>query len=658
MLGSQAENSQARALCSMLLAVGLYSLMPLLLDSAGWAPVALLTGFLMVAQSVTVLALAPIMGANAVPAAAQAKRLSVLGGWRLVRACWDTVPWLVRVAMFVASLQWVFFAWSVRLIDAAVTTVVFEFWPALFLVIGPLIRRVWSGRSDVSGPIKALTSPMDLVLVVLAATGLALVVASEGSASGSAPDRGGELGIILAGVALMLATLGAVVQITVGEQPRLRRRAADNLKARAPGGSDWEGPSELVLRVSLTGVAQVLPRLAAGLIAIIWSLLDVVGDGSGLSTAAIAAGVGIGLIWGCAEPLFWLANHLSRSDTINSLYYGVPVAALTWLWLGTDLNIENVSMFLAGVTGVVAVNMALHLDPEGTGRDRQNSDVPTSGHGFKALVIALWASGALMVVRDDLLPESMLRWSMPEYWALLALGATVFVLILSFRQARLADRRREADRVMLSVHADIDSCHDDGLLDNDSRDLLLDSLHDIDTGREVKNIGSAYLELRATLMGSALPAAPAGAGGRGRLRALMRDVEILANLRQGGRNTVELMVMTLFAALTVFVALFVRPQMPGGEPEPWAAFVAELFVVAFASAVGYLVFDLLDRRLARDRSLLRRVSERAFNKHGQPPGWRLNLDSYTNPKPHRVFANLLGCGIFTMFALLIYTKWF
>ena len=35
--------------------------------------------------------------------------------------------------------------------------------------------------------------------------------------------------------------------------------------------------------------------------------------------------------------------------------------ALGWLWMFTDVTIGNVTMFIAGVAGVVAVNVVLHL---------------------------------------------------------------------------------------------------------------------------------------------------------------------------------------------------------------------------------------------------------------------------------------------------------
>ena len=237
----------------------------------------------------------------------------------------------------------------------------------------------------------------------------------------------------------------------------------------------------------------------------------------------------------------------------------------------------------------------------------------------------------------------------------MTLGATVFVLVLSFRQSRLADRTREAERMMLSTYSEVQTCRDHELLDDDTEETLLGYLRALDTGREVKDIGLAYLNFRKTIVHEALSNVEKAAG-RERLRGLLRDVEILTNLRQGGRNIVELMV--LFAALTIFVALFIRPEMPGGEPGPWIGFTVELFCLALASAVGFMAFDLLDRSLERDRSLLREVTEFAIQEHNQAPGWRLNLRSYVDVTAQRVLAGILCSVVFAMFIALLWHKWF
>ena len=56
-----------------------------------------------------------------------------------------------------------------------------------------------------------------------------------------------------------------------------------------------------------------------------------------------------------------------------------------------------------------------------------------------------------MLFRNELTPESWHRWNLPEYWGMLALCATVFVLILSFRVSRVAERTLSEDTLMLEI---------------------------------------------------------------------------------------------------------------------------------------------------------------------------------------------------------------
>ncbi len=612
-------NRQPTAVVLMLVSVLVYSLLPLLVDVFGdWGSVALVTGM-------WTLSYACVNGCVA-------RWLSRRDGTGVsFRQLIREIPWWAYMVAFVAAFQWVFFAWSARLTETAVTTMIFECWPVLFL----LGRKKFAPGAD-----KQPVTAGDVTFVVVAAVGLLLVVFSNTSDSNASVSLWGP---VVAGVALVIAAGAPIVNIKTSEE------VAGMLSSHSRGG-------DARLKTCVSALQDAVARGAASVPLLIVGAAQA-GSVDNVPVSALAVGFGIGVVHGITRVFFLGANHLSRSDLINSIYYGVPVLGLMWLWALTDVTIAEPSMFFVGVTGVVAVNIAIHLDPEGTGRSKGHKDLRVSGHGFKALIVALWVSGAVVLLKDELLPASMLGWAVPEYWGLVTLGATVFVLILSFRQSRLADRTREAERMMLSTYSEVQTCRDHGLLDVDTEETLLGYLRALDTGRGAKDIGLAYLNFRKTIIHEALSNVEKAAG-RERLRGLLRDVEILTNLRQGGRNIDELMVMVLFAALTIFVALFIRPKMPGGEPGPWIGFTVELFCLALASAVGFMAFDLLDRSLERDRSLLREVAESAIKKHKQAPGWRLNLRSYVDVTAQRVLAGILCSFVFAMFVALLWHKWF
>ena len=213
---------------------------------------------------------------------------------------------------------------------------------------------------------KEKVSSADAVLVVVATAAITLTIFSEQglgvqSGSGDAP-----LGIVAAIAALVLAALVTSVQIVVGEQKRLHKAVVERLKNKKMPDASSEINSqehEVWLKLYLTGTAQAIPKLVVGIVMVGYGFLETLNGTPAVPFSVVLVGAGMGVLYAFAVTLFWAGNHLSRSDTINSLYYGVPVLALGLLWAFTDVQVGNVTMFLIGMTGVVAANMALHLDP-------------------------------------------------------------------------------------------------------------------------------------------------------------------------------------------------------------------------------------------------------------------------------------------------------
>lgn len=626
-------------------AVGLISLVPMLVDFSGaWGSVALVTGVWLSAYAVTLAALAQrvsrrglrewrprIVGTQAGPSIRrliEARRVEIYGA---------ELPLWLLAGSFCGAFQWVFFAWSARHVETAITTVVFEMWPVGFLLVRALVQRLASNETD-----KHWIRATDFLFVGAAGAGFALVIFSGRDPLNVDTHSLPVLGVLLAVVALGLATMGRVVSVTAGEKATTQTRSGEH-----DSPSDWD---VVLSKASHSTVLVAAARVLAVVVLLPIGAVEIMFGGPRPSAVALAAGVGLGVVHALGSWFFLLANHASRSDTINSLGYGIPVLAVGWLWLFTDVALPDKPLFWAGVIGVVAVNMVLHLDPEGSGADASG----VSGHGFRALVVSLWATGTLVLFRDRWLPAEMLQWGLGEYFALIGLGATVFVLILSFRQNRLSGREQEADRLTLHALCEIDVCRDRGLLDPPEHEELIQHLESIDSKRTIKQIGESYFEFRKHTLTAAAGRSP---DDRERLRRLLRDVEVLTNLRQQGRNIAELAVMTLFAALVVVLSLLTRPAAPDRELSGWEGLGIEVFTMCFAAGIGFLVFDLLDRRLERDTPRLREVSPQSIAKNKQPPGWRLNLLSYSDPTASRVLSLLLGAAVIAAFVVLLQNKW-
>ena len=228
------------------------------------------------------------------------------------------------------------------------------------------------------------------------------------------------------------------------------------------------------------------------------------------------------------------ANHLSRTAhgtsaaQINTLYYGTPVLALLLLAGLADVTIERPDLLIVGAAGVVVVNMVLHLDPEGA----QQRGGGAGGQGYQAFVLALWAVGAAVLLRDDWLPDGWEVWSVVEYWGIVGVCATVFTLILSFRQSRLAERRRDMDALMLRLHQKIVFLGSSGDLSRPSADEASRLLREIDTAREPEDLRDAYFALRKLLIDEMDPESDRERAKR--LSDLLTEVEVASESASAG----------------------------------------------------------------------------------------------------------------------------
>ena len=192
-----------------------------------------------------------------------------------------------------------------------------------------------------------------MVLAFVAGVGLALAIFSEQSDTTSSHPGSPWAGIGLAIIALSLAGVGGATNITVGER---NDRLTKLLVSSSQNQSRWLEP---LSKVCLSAAATAASRMVAATFLIGAGTVQIIWGGGSLSWSGIGVGVLLGVAQGVASGTFIAANHLSRSDTINTLYYGVPVVALGWLWVFTEVTVANPTMFLLGVAIIVGTNGAL-----------------------------------------------------------------------------------------------------------------------------------------------------------------------------------------------------------------------------------------------------------------------------------------------------------
>ena len=565
------------------------------------------------------------------------------------------------------SGSWLLFVLASQFTDIAVVTVVWEFWPVLFALFA---MASWFEKLTSKGLVskgltsKGLTSKAltfkwlksgasadrsrieTLALLLIAGVAVSVAVLSEHGESGEGSSAW-ILGTVLACVASASAAAEGAVAALAGKDTR---QAAESRRAATESAvGSGSGHLSVWSRVAISTSTTALARLVAGL-ALVGGAVALGGFPSGQT---IWLGVVVGICEGCGNLVFNAASQLALGRSAvqlawtNSIYYAVPVGALALLGVTGSVDLARPEMLVVGGAGVIAINMIMHLDPEGTG-DR--SGIVSGGHGYRAVVIALWACGAAVTFREDWVPDSLASSSVVEYWAMIGTCATVFVLIMSFRASRLAERRALMDEMMLRLHSRV--LHLDRTHELRDGRKIASHLRRLDTAHKPGDLRDRYLKIRKRI--TVQQASRKDPRDQRVLEELMTDINVFTNLRQQGRNFAERAVMVLFAGLTVLLALLVRPI---GTTDPAAAFTNDVVAMVIAAAFCFLVFDMVDKRRETDAPVVRKVSRGSEGKDAQPPGWRLELLSYADPVAHRWIAGLLGFAVFVVFVVILYHKW-
>jgi len=574
----------------------------------------------------------------------KAGRLAALEDFKVIR-----LRYLVPLA--VCTFQWALFAWAVTLVDPSVVTVMFEAWPVFFGLLTLTTywnKRAFDGPNEPQGseeqPASSRVSTM-LVMLTVGAAGVALVVLSDNEGGLSAWTLQAWFGLLLGIAAAVLAAAHGIFAQLMGAD-----QCPDSLNRH---------------RAFVTASGGVVAQLLTSPVFIVVGIVISAGSGWKLTVSGLMLAFCAGFVQSIAEWCFHHATHLARDEygqevaKVHSLYYSTPILSLLLLAGFADTDIARPDSLIAGAAGVVAVNMVLHLDPEGAA-NRQGR----GGYGYRALVLALWVSGVLILFRDDWVPDNWQVWSVVEYWGILGLLATVFILVYSFRQSRVEALRRDADELMLGLHHEFNVMR----LYSEAQGVVDPTRHmsatecrkcmerlrviDSDSGR---NFNEDYLELRRDLESRTVTAVNAADTAEAqRWSKLLVDVERLVGMRQQGRGFAEPAVLAMFAAVTAALAVVARPE---NTLEPFARWVHDSVSVTIAAAFLFLGFDLVDKRRAADTPVFRKVGKTAQTKHGQLPGWRLELLSYDDRRVPQLITAALGAVLLIGAIAMLGFKW-
>lgn len=512
------------------------------------------------------------------------------------------------------------FAWSTTYVDTAVSTIVYETWPILYMTLLVRLGTQTDGRSRYNR-----LSIVDYSLCGLAFLGLAYVTLSTSSIQGASSNTHigyQSFGLILAIGAAGIASLNAFnFQWGCDLRQYLPRRVAPQ------GTKDIEELACVMIAFALSSLLVLPGSIGLGL---------ATSGGISVRSSLISCLAGAGLL-SIGSVCFRSANLQTKDPAINALSYTAPVVALGWLAIFSDIDVANKEFLVIGTTAIVAMNLLLNVDPEEAVDDADRL-------GFKGLVASLWLFGAVVHSRDSWLTLDRLVWSTDQFWGVLALSATIFTLILSFRVNRVANRTFTEDQQTASILRKLENFRREGLIDLRAIDQFASI--SLTTAEGLRDV---YDDVRSSIYSARRSCGWA----RDDLLSVEIELDMLIYSKQRGREFGELVAIISLGLITVGIAILSRPPLEG-----WSGFLAEMFVMIFCSTIVYLIVNLADLRRERFARVFRSrklSTESQSDRSGSD--YSVNLHQEDVLRLDSVVALIVSVAVVGAFGYVFLEKW-
>lgn len=521
---------------------------------------------------------------------------------------------LVIVGRFNIAL----FALAMQFIDVSVAAILFETWP-LFLI--PLTAWLFRGESRY----RKIT-PTTFSLLILGFAGFGFVVISQpGEIKWNKDDSSAML---IVGV--LLAVAGSMMTAMTSFLYKWSSTLSKEINKNAPTPQDTLNESGLVLFCVVAGFA----------ISNILSAFLNVGVGVAREEVADIALLKIGLIAGTVSSIAGIclrwSNMITKNLGVNAISFATPIFALLWLWFFSRVGVANSNYLVIGAAAIIAANILINFEAE-------------IRLGFKAMVLALWACGAFVILRAD---EWL--WENNSYFNTLALAATLFILILSFRVERLVRRTSQEETAAFAIsHKLKNLTAAAGASDGKDGESVLDRFIKMDASENQNDLQDAYQEIKESV-GREHDKAENDPARRREIGEIEAMIDAHAHSKQQGINFSELAALLVFAAITAGLAMLSRPAELAG----WGGFLVEAFTTLLAALVVFLFFNVLD--LQRDRRAPILAKTERPPKPGQTTPRIVYGVAFRDPAK-RIFERwlsvILCAAIAAAYGYLLWDKW-
>ena len=510
------------------------------------------------------------------------------------------IPNIAILLATIGNCEYVLFALSSRFVDIAVTTIIYEIWP-IFLIF----LTAWLFRSDAR--YHNVTTGL-IPLLVLAFVGFVFVIGSPlGQFEDLIPGSGSYL-TTLAGI--LLAMFAALLAPLMAFGFRWGSDLTDELNEHF-GDIHFDDMFCVVIAFAVSSSGSAIFNAGVGFI---------LGESLGVRSLLIAI-IG-GLVANAMGGIAWRkANFITDNLGINAIAYGVPIFSLLWLYLFSDIDVVRTDYLVMGTAAIIAANLLINLEAE-------------IEFGFKALIMSLWACGAVVYLR----PEEWVWVGSEGYFGVLGLSATLFTLILAFRVARFVDRTSYEDNAMYSIFHTLDLLARRGVVAGQVRDNMMS----LDAARNIEDTYVAYGDIKLNLQSAQSTAQTPD----DQLTLSQTDASLdsVIHSKQRGNNFGEFFALIVFAVITVAMALLARPEQSG-----WTGFLVEMFTFPFCAIIVFLTFNAWDVH----RDWLAAV----FSRDPESGWYGVLIRDESNRDFEQWASVVIGLAVAVTYAFLLWQKW-
>ena len=356
--------------------------------------------------------------------------------WKLL---WRRMfSWAMLFVIF-GSFQFALFTWSTRFIDISVAAVLLETWPILLIL---LTGRLFRSERRFDG-----TSSNVFGFVIAGLLGFVFVTVSHSAGPELFSGFGGVSLIGLAAGVLLAVSAAGAGALEAAFNLRWGVDSSRELVSSAGGDRDYKSLDLFFVVLALAAASAVsFPiHVAAGL----------VGGEMITGRGLVVAVLGGGFVQALSSIVYRMAALKTSNLGINALGYAIPVLSLIWLAVSSRISVARVDYLVIGAAAIIVANLLINFEAE-------------IRWGFKALLLALLACGAVVYLREGVfgfLGIGAWNWTTGGYFESITLSATVFTLLLAFRVTRLVSRTSEEDNCTFIVYRNLDLLARRGVVD-------------------------------------------------------------------------------------------------------------------------------------------------------------------------------------------------